>query len=90
MKLPCPMMSPDELLATFRLKLNDKVQDVVASKRLVNSAATLVAQESDLQMERMMRAMDQSLPSPPKKSVGAQPDASPDAEHPGAEARVNQ
>ncbi len=49
----------DELLALFRLKLNDKVQDVVASKRLVDSAATLAVAKDGMnsQVERMMRIM---------------------------------
>ncbi|MCZ6680601.1 MAG: molecular chaperone HtpG [Candidatus Poribacteria bacterium] len=49
------------LIAVFKETLGDKVEDVVASKRLVDSAATLVvgAGGMDAQMERMMRMMNQ-------------------------------
>ena len=59
----------DTLLALFRLKLSDKVEDVVASKRLVGSAATLVVGTGgmDTQMERMMQLMGQGAMAPSKK-----------------------
>ena len=64
-----PDEDEDTLLSLFRIKLNDKVQDVVASKRLVNSAATLVVASGgmDTQMERMMKMMGQSFGQSPKK-----------------------
>ncbi len=48
------------LIAQFKITLEGKVEDVIASKRLVDSAATLVVGESgmDSQMERMLRMMD--------------------------------
>ena len=53
----------DTLLALFKITLGDTVEDVVASKRLVDSAATLVVgrQGMDTQMERMMRMMGQDF-----------------------------
>ncbi len=50
----------DTLIAQFKVTLGDKVEDVIASKRLVDSAATLVVGKSgmDSQMERMLRMMD--------------------------------
>lgn len=50
----------DKLIAQFKVTLGDRVEDVIASKRLVDSAATLVVGKSgmDSQMERMMRMMD--------------------------------
>ena len=53
----------DTLLALFKITLGDRVEDVVASKRLVDSAATLVvgAQGIDTQMERMMKMMGQDF-----------------------------
>ncbi len=47
------------LISFFNEQLGDKVEDVVASKRLVDSAATLVVGASgmDRQMERMMKMM---------------------------------
>lgn len=55
----------NNLLAQFKVTLGDKVEDVIASKRLVDSAATLVVGNSgmDAQMERMMRMMDQNFTS---------------------------
>jgi len=52
-----------ELIKRFKTVLGDRVEDVVISKRLVDSAATLVAGESgmDAQMERMMRMMDENF-----------------------------
>ena len=59
----------DTLLSLFRLKLSDKVQDVVASKRLVNSAATLVVGTGgmDTQVEKMMKLMGQDFGMSSKK-----------------------
>lgn len=53
----------DRLLARFKTALGDRVEDVVASKRLVDSAATLVVGQNglDAQMERMMKLMDQDF-----------------------------
>lgn len=50
------------LISLFKETLRDKVEDVVASKRLVDSAVTLVsgAKGMDTQMERMMLAMDRN------------------------------
>ncbi|MCY4673168.1 MAG: molecular chaperone HtpG [Bacteroidetes bacterium] len=50
----------DTLLKLFRVQLGERVQDVAASKRLVDSAATLVTTEDgmDPQMERMMKSMN--------------------------------
>ena len=47
------------LISYFKDLLGDKVEDVVTSKRLVDSAVTLVVGESgmDRQMERMMKMM---------------------------------
>ena len=51
------------LLSAFKETLGGKVEDVVASKRLVDSAATLVVGESgmDSQVERVMRMMNQQV-----------------------------
>ncbi len=51
----------DSLITVFKETLGDKVKDVVESKRLVDSPATLVVDKDgmDPQMERMMRAMNQ-------------------------------
>ena len=51
------------LISVFKETLGDKVEDVVASKRLVDSAATLVVGASgmDRQMERMMQMMNQEF-----------------------------
>jgi molecular chaperone HtpG len=48
------------LLEVFRQTLGDAVEDVTESKRLVDSAATLVTGKDgmDAQMERMMKMMD--------------------------------
>ncbi|MFQ5572239.1 MAG: molecular chaperone HtpG [Rhodothermales bacterium] len=53
----------DQLLALFKTTLGEKVEDVVASKRLVDSAATLVVGEKglDTQMEHMMKLMNQDF-----------------------------
>ena len=51
------------LMTVFKETLGDKVEDVVASKRLVNSAATLVvgATGMDAHLERMMKMMNQQV-----------------------------
>lgn len=48
------------LIDIFKKTLGDKVEDVIASKRLVNSAATLVVGKDgmDSQMEKMMKMMN--------------------------------
>ena len=53
----------DKLLALFRLQLSDRIKDVVASKRLVDSPATLVSGENGLdpQIERVMKTMTQDF-----------------------------
>ncbi len=58
----------ERLIARFKQTLGDRVEDVVASKRLVDSAATLVIgrQGLDTQMERMMKMMGQHYTSPRK------------------------
>ncbi len=50
------------LIEVFKKTLADKVEDVIASKRLVDSAATLVVGKDgmDKQMERMMKMMNQA------------------------------
>ena len=52
-----------DLISLFKETLGDKVEDVVASKRLVDSAATLVVGEAgmDAHMERMMKMMNQDF-----------------------------
>ena len=52
-----------QLISVFKETLGDKVEDVVASKRLVDSAATLVvgAGGMDAHMERMMKMMNQDF-----------------------------
>jgi molecular chaperone HtpG len=52
-----------QLMSVFKETLGDKVEDVVASKRLVDSAATLVvgADGMDAHMERMMKMMNQDF-----------------------------
>ena len=56
------------LISLFKETLGDKVEDVVESKRLVDSAATLVVGASgmDRQMERMMKMMNQDIPASKK------------------------
>lgn len=53
----------ESLLSAIKTILGDKVEDVVESKRLVDSAATLVAGDSgmDAQTERMMKMMNQDF-----------------------------
>ncbi len=50
------------LIEVFKQTLGEKVEDVIASKRLVDSPATLVVgkQGLDKQMERMMKMMDRN------------------------------
>ncbi|MFK7846272.1 MAG: molecular chaperone HtpG [Rhodothermales bacterium] len=50
----------DTLIAQFKITLEGKVEDVIISKRLVDSAVTLVVGKTgmDSQMERMLRMMD--------------------------------
>ncbi|TDI69252.1 MAG: molecular chaperone HtpG [Bacteroidetes bacterium] len=52
-----------KLIERFKSVLGDRVEDVVSSKRLVDSAATLVVGKEgmDAQTERMMRMMDQNF-----------------------------
>ena len=56
------------LFSLFKETLGDKVEDVVKSKRLVDSAATLVVGASgmDREMERMMKMMNQDIPGSKK------------------------
>ncbi|HDL18636.1 MAG TPA: molecular chaperone HtpG [Bacteroidetes bacterium] len=51
------------LLEVFKETLGDKVEDVIESKRLVDSPATLVSgkEAMDKQMEKMMKAMNQDF-----------------------------
>jgi molecular chaperone HtpG len=53
----------DRLIARFKATLGDRVKDVAESRRLVDSAVTLVVGDSgmDVQMERMMRMMDKNF-----------------------------
>jgi molecular chaperone HtpG len=50
------------LLTVFKETLGDQVEDVIESKRLVNSAVTLVVGKNgmDTQMEKMMKLMDKN------------------------------
>ncbi len=50
------------LIEVFKETLGDRVEDVIESKRLVNSVVTLVSGKEgmDPQMERIMKAMDQN------------------------------
>jgi molecular chaperone HtpG len=52
-----------KIIDRFKTILGDKVEDVKASERLVDSAATLVVGKSgmDSQMERMMKMMDENF-----------------------------
>lgn len=53
----------ERLIARFKQTLGDRVEDVIASKRLVDSAATLVVGKHglDTHMERMMKLMNQDF-----------------------------
>ena len=55
----------ESLLGLFKDTLKDKVEDVKVSKRLVDSAVTLVTGKDgmDRQMERMMKMMGQDAPA---------------------------
>ena len=55
-----PDDNTDTLLKLFRVQLGERIQDVAASRRLVDSAATLVTAKDgmDPQMERMMKSMN--------------------------------
>ncbi len=50
----------DTLLTLFRIQLGDRIQDVASSKRLVDSAATLVTAKDGMepQLERMIKSMN--------------------------------
>lgn len=56
------------IIETFKKTLGDRVEDVTASRRLVDSPATLVVgkQGVDKQMERMMKMMNQDVPASKK------------------------
>ncbi len=58
-----PRESAGKLLALFRETLGDRIEDVRESKRLVDSAATLVAAAGamDAHVERMMKALDRDF-----------------------------
>lgn len=58
----------DSLIKVFKETLGDKVEDVIPSKRLVDSAATLVVGKEgmDKQMEKMMKMMNQDYTSSKK------------------------
>ncbi len=62
------------LIKVFKDTLGDKIQDVVASKRLVSSPVTLVVGKDGLdpQMERMMKMMNQET-IPQKKILEINP-----------------
>lgn len=57
-----------DLISLFKDILKEKVEDVVVSKRLVNSAVTIVAPKDapDAQMERIMKSMDKNFSSAKK------------------------
>ena len=59
------------LIKFFKKTLGDKVKDVVESKRLVDSPATLVVDKDgmDPQVERMMRAMNPGGPAMPQPKI---------------------
>ncbi len=56
-------VSEADILALFKSEIGENVEDVVASKRLVDSPVTLVAGKNamDSQMERMMQMMDKDF-----------------------------
>ena len=58
-----PSTIDSALLALFKEVLGEKVEDVVPSKRLVDSAVTLVVGKEglDVQMERMMKMLDKDF-----------------------------
>ncbi len=57
------------LIDIFKETLGDKVEDVIESKRLVDSAATLVSPKDamDAQMERMMKLLNKDFTASGKK-----------------------
>jgi len=59
----------ESLLKLFKNELKGKVEDVVVSKRLVESAATLVSAKDsmDPQFEKMMKLMHKDYKSEPKR-----------------------
>jgi molecular chaperone HtpG len=60
-----------DLLTLFKETLKGKVTDVVPSKRLVDSAVTLVAAKEgmDPQMEKLMKMMHKGAPMPPSPKI---------------------
>lgn len=60
-----------DLLSLFKDVLKEKVTDVVPSKRLVDSAVTLVAGKDgmDPQMEKLMKIMNKGMPLPPNAKI---------------------
>jgi len=64
----------DRLLAVFREEAGERVEDVVASRRLVDSAVTLtIGKEGlDSHLERMMKMMDQDT-GPSKRVLEVNP-----------------
>ncbi|MCD6441199.1 MAG: molecular chaperone HtpG [Candidatus Marinimicrobia bacterium] len=64
----------ESLIAVFKETLGDKVEDVITSKRLVNSPVTLVVGKEGLdpQLERMMKMMNQEV-TPQKKILEINP-----------------
>src|SRR3989339_522902 len=60
-----------DLLSLFKSVLKDKVADVVPSKRLVESAVTLVSGKDsmDPQMEKLMKIMNKGMPLPPNVKI---------------------
>jgi len=64
----------ESLIAVFKETLGDKVEDVITSKRLVNSPVTLVVGKEGLdpQLERMMKMMNQKV-TPQKKILEINP-----------------
>lgn len=63
------------LIELFKSHGGERLEDVVASKRLVDSAVTLTVGKSgmDSQMERMMRMMDPSMDTNPKRILEINP-----------------
>ena len=60
----------NDVIALFKEVLKDKVEDVVESKRLVDSPVTLVVGKSgfDPQMEKMMQIIDKTFTNTKKSS----------------------
>ena len=63
------------LIEIFKKHGGDRLEDVVASKRLVDSAITLTVGKSglDSQMERMMKMMDPGMDTPNKRVLEINP-----------------